>query len=186
MMEYFKKLFMANQAIFNKGRFIALGMPVVVYPTKMLTRLQKEFIEELGQEGVYEIYESSRDGGRELTKEAMHIAKNSKLLLDFLKKFVPIGGWGLIEVIEEDWTNKKSTFTIKNPSFPKLYGKSDKPICHIVRGLFAGAAATTLQDENIECIETKCVAKGDEFCRFEIRQRQKIEQNDLSKAQIRF
>ena len=186
MMDYFKKLFMANQAVFSKGRFIALGMPIVVYPTKMLTRIQKDFIKELGQDGIYDIYESSRTGGMELTKEAMHVAKNGKLLISFLQKLVPTGGWGLIEVTEENWTSKEFIFTVKNPSFPKMYGKSKEPVCHITRGLFAGAAGSAVKDNTIECIETKCVAKGDDVCRFEIPQKTKIEKNSLTENQIRF
>ena len=186
MMDYFKKLFMANQAVFSKGRFIALGMPIVVYPTKMLTRIQKDFIEELGQEGIYNIYEFSKEGGKALSKEGIHIAKNEKFLLSFLQKFVPVGGWGLIDVTKDDWKAKEFIFTISNSSFPKIYGKSKEPVCHITRGLFAGSAGIALKDDSIECIETKCTSKGDKVCRFEIRPKKTIEKTDLTNDQIKF
>jgi predicted hydrocarbon binding protein len=186
MMEYFKKLFMANQAIFNKGRFIALGMPIVVYPIKLLTKIQKDFIKELdGNEGIYCIYESSKEGGKELSKESLHIAKNEKIMLSFLNKLVPIGGWGLI-TIKEDWEYKKFSITIENTPFAKLYGTTNEPICHIIRGLLAGAASIITKDTTIECIETNCIAKGDKTCTFEIMPKNQIKDIEKYKNQIKF
>jgi len=44
---------------------------------------------------------------------------------------------------------------------------SDQPICHLYVGSI-GEAVRWATDQEYEVIETHCVAKGDEYCRFEV------------------
>jgi len=55
-------------------------------------------------------------------------------------------------------------------SYMTAIGESDEPVCHFTRGFFAGAAgALKFKSENVEGVETKCVAKGDPYCEFVVK-----------------
>ena len=64
-----------------------------------------------------------------------------------------------------------AVFHLKNPficeQYKKLFGSSKKPIDYYLAGLFAGASHEIIAGK-VKCIETKCVAKGDEYCEFVI------------------
>lgn len=44
---------------------------------------------------------------------------------------------------------------------------AQKPVCFFKAGFFAGAVST-VQGKKVACVETKCHAKGDEHCEFQI------------------
>jgi len=49
----------------------------------------------------------------------------------------------------------------------KGYGKSTIPVCHFLRGYLAGFLSTILVAK-VELLETKCLAKGDGHCEFQV------------------
>lgn len=165
MLNFFKKLMFANQVLFTEGRFMAIGVPIVVYNASLLTNIQKHIIKELGQKGIKEIYSASKSGGQKLTEKYLHIAISKELMNDFLFKMTSIGGWGVYEVIEKDWDKAHAVYRVMGSSFAAANGKSSTPVCHMARGLIAGAMETVTK-QKVDCIETKCIACGHPYCEF--------------------
>ena len=61
---------------------------------------------------------------------------------------------------------KRTLIRIKNSFNAVDYKKTDHPVCYA----FAGSVSATLSithNQEIECRETKCIAKGDSYCEFE-------------------
>ncbi|MFH1752210.1 MAG: 4-vinyl reductase, partial [archaeon] len=69
-------------------------------------------------------------------------------------------------------------------AYKKEFGKSKKAICHTLRGYFTGTASNVCGKE-LEAIETKCMAKGDAFCEFVIKEKSKFdEKSKLFREQL--
>lgn len=57
----------------------------------------------------------------------------------------------------------------------ELFGNTGKPEGHLVRGMIAGfvAAIWNVEMNDVEAGETRCLAKGDPYCEFEIKKRRR-------------
>ncbi len=84
----------------------------------------------------------------------------------FLEQFYE-RGYGVAEIMEFDAKNGSGRMKVKNSFIATGYGKSKEPVCYSVAGIFAGAG-DILFGKRTECRETKCIAKGDPHCEFEI------------------
>jgi predicted hydrocarbon binding protein len=51
-----------------------------------------------------------------------------------------------------------------------VLGKASEPVCWQLAGYIAGYCSEVF-DMNLLCRETKCMAQGDPFCRFEVKPR---------------
>jgi len=77
-------------------------------------------------------------------------------------------GWGKFNVIKLDVANKGFIVEVENSAFAAAYGKSDRGVCHMIRGVMAGMAVGIFGGDVVS-EETLCRSKGDGRCRFEIR-----------------
>lgn len=84
----------------------------------------------------------------------------------FLEQFYE-RGYGLAEIMEFDAKNQKVKLMVKNSFIATGYSRTKEPVCYSVAGIFAGAG-DVLFSRRMECEETKCIAKGDKHCEFEI------------------
>jgi len=76
-------------------------------------------------------------------------------------------------------------YRVNNSKLAKLYGNIGKPVDHIPRGWFAGAACVFF-GKDVDAVETKCIAKGDEYCEFIIKPKNRFDfNNDLVKSQLK-
>ena len=73
---------------------------------------------------------------------------------------VSLSGWGDCYSVNLDYKNNFFIFEIKNSTAAKYHGKADYPVDHLFRGLVSGGVSY-ITKSNLECIEIKCLAKGD-------------------------
>ncbi len=57
------------------------------------------------------------------------------------------------------------TVRLRDSFFAKALGKTGTAECHIVRGLLEGTAGEVFK-RDYQCVEAKCLSKGDEQCEF--------------------
>jgi predicted hydrocarbon binding protein len=77
-----------------------------------------------------------------------------------IEKFFAELGWGRISVDIETLNIKvKNSFTAKN------YGDSDVPVCHFLRGYYAGMGEV-LTNRAMDAEEVNCAACGADHCEF--------------------
>lgn len=77
-------------------------------------------------------------------------------------------GWGRFNMVKLDVPGKELVVEVENSAFAAAYGKADRSVCHMIRGVLAGMAAGIFGGD-VASEETECVAKGDRVCRFVIR-----------------
>lgn len=76
-------------------------------------------------------------------------------------------GWGDFQVEEFDKDGRELIVRVSNSAFAEAYGRANRGVCHMVRGVLAGMAAGIFGRE-VRSEETHCLAKGDQLCRFVI------------------
>ena len=88
----------------------------------------------------------------------------------YIQKLIEIGamcGFGKIEA-DMDTKSKRIVMKVRNSANAEGVRNSKKTVCYTFTGLFSGIAETIFGRTMI-CEETKCIAKGDPFCQFEIK-----------------
>ena len=74
-------------------------------------------------------------------------------------------GWESFQVEEFNPEAKRLIVTVECSPFALAYGKSGQPVFHMTRGVMAGMGQTLL-GKSPTAVETHCLAKGDDLCRF--------------------
>lgn len=163
--EFFRKLLFARQLKSEEGRLTILDVPILMMSVNTLSALQDLIIKELGAGGIKKIYESGKVGGIKLAEEHKNKLKvESYKLFEVMKNLVEMGGWGKIKTIKQDYKNSYAVYSFLNNEIG-LSKQYSEPSCHIIRGLTAGLH-TVIFNEEVECIETNCISKGDKYCQF--------------------
>lgn len=93
------------------------------------------------------------------------ILNKSKISVDEWASYDSSAGMGRFEV-----DKNFKIVTVKN-SFNAFNTHSDKPVCHFLEGYFEGILSILLEKE-VSINEIYCIAKGDEVCRFEINEKE--------------
>ena len=76
-------------------------------------------------------------------------------------------GWGNFQLIEYDFENRKLQIMVENSAFAEAYGDATEGVCHLISGVLSGLASVIFSI-NCTASETKCLAKGDECCEFNV------------------
>jgi predicted hydrocarbon binding protein len=178
-----EQLLALRQVSFEKGRIKIFEQPSSLIPSQSFVSMLKE-LEKQGKENV--IYNAGKDAG-EKWFESMR--KKSSLNVDDVEKWgsgiVTLAGWGEAVLKEMKRDEGYMVYNLNKSIVAELYGKSDHCVDHMFRGLVAGAAKVTFK-KDVDCIETKCVAKGDLTCEFIIQPKQKFDKkNPLVKKQLK-
>jgi len=83
-----------------------------------------------------------------------------------------MGFAGFCKVNLFDEKRKMVVIQVDNPPyashFKKLLGVQNEAVDHYMRGLCAGLVEYVFQEEMI-CVETACIGKGDEYCQYIVR-----------------
>ena len=130
-----------------------------------------------GIEGILEsgatviLMEAGKHAGEEFAKTLLSKGMKKEELPAALETFFTQSGWGKIHT-DVDFAKQKVVIRIKNSATARQT-KAKEPVCHFIRGYIAGTLHAIFHI-NTDCIETQCLAKGDPFCEFQVR-------NDLAK-----
>jgi len=170
----------------EKGETFTKGSSVVILSRGNIAYLQREFEKIIGPAATYLVYDSSRMYAQStrsnVKKDITDLADISKEEIGkiMLNQFSE-HGYGIGEITEMDLSVPKILIKVTNSANTIGYRESEKPVCHFVRGLFAGAASVALE-RSMHCVETKCAAKGDSHCEFEIITAEEMEKRRLGEV----
>lgn len=166
MLKLFADLLMAGEIKIERGSLTVLHQQLVMIPLNFFIELTKHVVDD-SQKSVelYELCKRAIVSGF-VFKLSGKYQMSGRKLIDWIKNFAEIGGWGQIEIVDYDETNLRAIVRITNtPVGSAMANKVSKPVDHVFRGFMAGAASGAYQ-KDIDYIETKCVAKGDPYCEF--------------------
>lgn len=155
----------------GSGEIDLMGRRYVLLSTEYFPyELTKDLEEIFGTAGDAVLYKGGERVGRDLYGHYIHLAREYGIdIWDIISAVGWYFGWGLGEVIERGHNNGKYVIRVYNSfeseSFIDREKKVKKPVCHFMKGVLNGIV------ESIEVVkykaeETKCRAKGDEYCEF--------------------
>ncbi|MBI5035253.1 MAG: XylR N-terminal domain-containing protein [Chloroflexi bacterium] len=88
--------------------------------------------------------------------------------VEFMAKMGTEIGWGKFTVSSFSVASCTLDLIVESSPFATAYGKSERGVCHLIRGVFAGLARGIFGREVI-ANEEECLAMGHTHCKFVIR-----------------
>ena len=77
-------------------------------------------------------------------------------------------GWGKFTVSSFSVSSCTLELVVESSPFAAAYGESNRGVCHLIRGVFAGLASGIF-GRDVESREEECLALGHAQCKFVIR-----------------
>ncbi|MFH1587640.1 MAG: V4R domain-containing protein [Candidatus Diapherotrites archaeon] len=141
-----------------------------IHSRGMIAEIQRKFHTVVGEMAEMLIYSAAKDYSIKTVEkyELLFVAftmVSKRLFAEQLMKQLPKRGYGVGEIIHWDEQKKQLAITVKNCFNAVGFPPGKKPVCFAMAGILAGAAQTIFRTD-MQCLETKCVAKGDEICEF--------------------
>ncbi len=165
-MDFFKRLMLARQLSFTEGRIELMKQGIVMVPSEFFGKYILEANED--KEAVYKLYYA----GKEIMREKFGIDMGKSYgfgVNEYSTWFVDIAklsGWGNIKWEARNEKNHNGIISILNsPIANYAMGKVKSPCDHVIRGLMAGGASSAFVDD-VDIIETECIALGNKSCTF--------------------
>jgi predicted hydrocarbon binding protein len=177
MFDIVKKLLLARQFEMEKGKIIVLGQPVVITPAWVFVYLLKTSKDKAKMGRLIYLATKFADlrGFSKAITEKYGFKRHE--LIKWMKDIAELAGWGQINIRKIDTKEKIVIGYVLNSPLPALYGPSKFPVDHVFRGLTAGALEIVFQEQT-ECIETQCIAMGNNCCEFIIKPRKQFSFTD--------
>ncbi len=150
------------------GALMYSGVRYMLIRPETVVEIQRLLSEEVGLERAGQIfYQAGQRGG---TLSASYFRQEMNLdPVDIVRFMAQMGGqigWGRMEISEIDPSRGMLELEVYHSVFAETYGKSDVPICHMIRGVFSGAWGRAIEQE-VRGLETRCRAvEGPGPCRF--------------------
>jgi len=167
MYDVVKKLLFARQFQMEKGNINLMGLDVMIIPAPVMVDIIKTLEKTIGYEKTKKlIYEGVKSGTSFYAKKISekYDIKGVKLI-QWLVDTMMLTGWGEAKLISIDVEKKTAILHLYNSTLAKHYGKSKKPIDHVMAGAQAGGASIVF-GKNAIVKETKCSSMGHDFCEF--------------------
>jgi len=144
------------------GAIVNMGTYVTTYLSRMFNWLDETF----GTGGHAILFNMGEQAVRPIVKELKERGLRGRELIESFLVMNTIIGFYRYEIMEYD--EEKLKFVIRlheNFECRFFMGKKDKPMGHMTRGALT-AIFNEVYGKTFEVRETKCVAKGDEYCEF--------------------
>jgi len=149
----------------DKGEIQVADTDWILMRSSTFREMMKGIEEMLGSAATSIWLGMGKSAGKRFAEELLEAGTKPVEVPTFLEMFFTQGGWGVIQS-GKDLTKKVAVIRIENCATARKY-KSNRPMCFFISGFISGVADAIL-NEVTDCTETKCMAKGDPFCEFEV------------------
>lgn len=111
------------------------------------------------------MFKVGQQAGEQFAKSLIKEGLKNEELKYALEIFLTRGGWGKVRA-KVNVQKQRAVVRIRNLVTTRQT-RAKRPICHFITGYIAGVIGVMLK-KNVQCTETKCRAKGDGFCEFQV------------------
>ena len=150
------------------GALMYKGIRYLLIRPETLIELQRIMEAALGIEKTGQaLYHAGHKGGS-LSAEKFRQAesRDPEAIVRFMANMGGQLGWGRLEVNSLDAEKGMLELEVFHSVFAETYGQSDAPVCHLIRGVFAGTWGGSIERDVIG-LETQCRAvEGPGPCKF--------------------
>jgi len=146
----------------ENGEFFTQELPTIIMSSAIFVGIQKLAETMVGTDGAAVIfYEAGKKVGVLRTKSWKdEWGLDGQEFIKKMEEFLTELGWGKLSIDIENLVIK-----VKNSFAAKNYGNSDVPVCHFLRGYYAGMGEVLI-NRAMDAEEIKCAACGADLCEF--------------------
>ncbi|MDE1850173.1 MAG: 4-vinyl reductase [Candidatus Micrarchaeota archaeon] len=177
-MSLIENFMMARSITFKDGSISLFSNRIVMAPATFFFEFTKA-IEDSPKE-TRSLYGSAKASFKEIVSKDVRTYKFS--VNDYIKWLFNIAifsGWGILTLDSLDKEKMTGIITMNNsPISEGLKGQAKLPCDHIVRGFIAGAMSIAFK-QDIDVVETECVALGSAKCKFVFRLASEFKQGEV-------
>lgn len=151
------------------GQIMQLGGSLILFRVEALQGMFEKVNKVLGAGSGLVWYIAGRGAGRSMAKvfqTRFREGENPATVFDKIACLYASWGWGRMEIVGSGKNADRFVIRIYDNAFVTEQ-HSQKPSCHFVRGFIEGLVET-LTGKHAISEETKCMAKGDHHCEFQI------------------
>ncbi len=153
----------------EKGALFYKEVRYLLLRPETLAAFQKALEKEMGEKASEVLYQSGFQGGMLSSKRFREVfGLSDEEIIHFMVEMGCQIGWGRFELERFDGNQKVLSVKVYHSPFAESYGPSSEPICHMIRGVLGGMGSLVFGKE-IQSKEVSCLARGDDYCRFDIR-----------------
>jgi len=179
-----QRLLFINQFNINEGKIDILGSRYIMLNAADLFVLQEidetkmyAFMKGSTKKDLKELIEHAKvynglknQAVKNIVSLSSKIGKTEEGMIKTLQDLFELYGLGKITITNLDNKSKKASIEIKDSTIAQEHlkkKKASRPVCTITAGILAGIVSYVF-DKDVDCIEKKCLAKGDSSCIFVI------------------
>ena len=152
----------------EKGGLFYREVRYLLVRPETLAVFQKAIEKEIGERASQILYQGGHAGGSLSSKRYREVfGFSDEEIIRFMLKMGSQIGWGRFELDRFDGNKRVLIVKVYHSPFAEAYGLSSQPVCHMIRGVLGGMGSLIF-GKDIESKEVSCLAKGDEYCGFEI------------------
>ncbi|HEV2138484.1 MAG TPA: V4R domain-containing protein [Nitrososphaerales archaeon] len=146
---------------------LSIGAPAILIRKEVFADMLKFVVETFGTGGKALAYQLGKASGEKDGLDLINEIGEERILenLPELVNLYIAQGWGIPQLIDLSIAPLKATIRLDD-CFECKPRNSMIPASNFIRGHLAGLGKAFF-DKEVECIEKKCVAKGDDYCEFE-------------------
>ncbi len=153
----------------ERGALLYNDVRYLLIRPETLCAFQKAAEEQLGERADELLFAGGYTGGTLSAKKYREVfGLSDAQSVEFMANMGTEIGWGRLSVSHFDPVACELDLVIDGSPFAAAYGNSERGVCHLVRGVFAGMAAGIF-GRAVDAREQECVAMGHPRCRIVIR-----------------
>ena len=160
---FIKKLLFTRKFFMNHGSIEVMDRKQILLSSRLIHVLQQ-------QNHYADIKKILKDDFHEISN---HFGSKRLDLLKNVEDIFDMYGLGKLELVSTDEKKKTAKLNLYNSSLAHAHMESktptERPVCHLTEGVLAGMFSF-IYDTDVDCQETKCFAKDDEYCEFVIKE----------------
>ncbi|OGM02764.1 hypothetical protein A3K72_00170 [Candidatus Woesearchaeota archaeon RBG_13_36_6] len=162
-----------GQIKIKDGNIVFFGFDMIFIPAKSYAILHHSLRKEFGKKAADNFCEAGKKHMENIIATYAKRFDLSKMdFQTFSNLFTPsTQTFGFGKIIVKKIDIKKGFIVVRSENNPyalvykEMYGIQQYDVDDLLRGMFAGASELFNKKQS-ECIETKCIAKGDTYCEF--------------------
>ncbi|MDQ7779758.1 MAG: V4R domain-containing protein [Planctomycetota bacterium] len=161
----------------RKGSLTFKNVRYMIVRPETIVGMQKAAERALGSQAAEIFYEAGFTGGYLSSRKYRDVfGLKPAAVARFMAAMGGEIGWGGFSIVKLDLRRRRLEAVVRNSPFAEAHGKSRRPVCHVLRGIFGGLCEVIF-DRRVRVAEIKCAAKGDGLCRFRVvaeRERERV------------
>lgn len=153
----------------SRGALLYKDVRYLLIRPETLVSFQKAAEERLGADADELLFAGGFTGGTLSAQKYRQVfGLSDAQSVEFMARMGTEIGWGNLRVERLDVIKCELVLIAASSPFAAAYGKSDRGVCHLIRGVFAGLASGIF-GRPVAATEDECIAMGHSHCRFVIR-----------------